>query len=79
MLIKAKLLCKNNENQEALKLVNKCLKKERVIEGILIKGDIYINLNQHEKAIKCFDIGIKSLSGSKEYLSIEWYHKKPYH
>lgn len=76
MLIKAKLLCKNNENQEALKLVNKCLKKERVIEGILIKGDIYINLNQHEKAIKCFDIGIKSLSGSKEYLSIEWYHKK---
>lgn len=53
--------------------------KERVIEGVLIKGDIYINLNQHEKAIKCFDIGIKSLSGSKEYLSIEWYHKKLYH
>ena len=59
-----------------MELVNKCLKKERVIEGVLIKGDIYVNLNQHEKAIKCFDIGIKSLSGSKEYLSIEWYHKK---
>lgn len=76
MLIQAKILCKNNENQKALEIINKCLKKERIIEGILIKGDIYVNLNQHEKAIKCFDIGIKSLSKNEQHLSIEWYHKK---
>ena len=32
MLIQAKILCKNNENQKALEIINKCLKKERIIE-----------------------------------------------
>ena len=66
----------NIENAPFRTKFDKDMQKMKGYYGILIKGDIYINLNQHEKAIKCFDIGIKSLNGSKEYLSIEWYHKK---
>lgn len=77
LLIKAKLLCEKNENnEEALEIINKCLKIEKTIEGLLIKGDIYVNLKEYEKAINCFDIGITALSKTEEYLSIEWYHKK---
>lgn len=76
MLMKAKLLCENNENQEALEIINKCLKKQKIIEGILIKGNIYVNLKEYQKAIKCFDIGIKTLGKNEQHISIEWYHKK---
>ncbi len=76
MLIKAKILCANNENQEALDIIDKCLKKQKSIEGIIIKGDIYINLKEYAKAVKCFDIGISTLGKKEQHLTIEWYHKK---
>ena len=76
MLMKSKLLCENNENKEALETINKCLKKQKSIEEILFKGDIYVNLKEYQKAIECFDIGIKALDKNEQHISIEWYHKK---
>ncbi|WP_299523896.1 lipopolysaccharide assembly protein LapB [uncultured Methanobrevibacter sp.] len=77
LLAKAKLLCEKNENnEEALEIINRCLKIEKTIEGLLIKGDIYVNLKEYKKAIQCFDMGINALSKTEEPLILEWYHKK---
>ena len=76
MVIKAKLLIKEDKNQEALTIINESLKKEKTIDGILVKGDIYSNLKEYEKAISCFIIGINAFDESEKHHTIKWNYKE---
>lgn len=76
MVIKAKLLIKEDKNQEALTIINESLKKEKTIDGILVKGDIYNNLKEYEDAVACFTIGIDAFDETEKHHTIKWNHKK---
>ena len=76
MVIKAKLLIEEDKNQEALTIINESLKKERTIDGILVKGDIYNNLKEYEDAVACFTIGIAAFDETEKHHAIKWNHKK---
>ena len=76
MEIKARLLLNNNKSQEALNMIKKYLKKETSIDSILIKGEAHFNLKEYEKAISCFDIGIRAIEFEDKQYGIEWRYKK---